>query len=102
MQYVLSPILHTASNLGLSIIASHRYTETHPDASSHDMRTVKHFVEYIAQGIEGIDATADEDRPKVDTIRVYWRCFTSEWRRQNKPIPEQVRSTITNVCSCLN
>ena len=65
------------------------------------MRTAKHFIEFIARNMEGIDATADEDRPKVDSIRVYWRCFTSEWRRRNEPIPEQVRSTITNVSSCL-
>ena len=65
------------------------------------MRTAKHFIEFIARNMEGIDATADEDRPKVDSVRVYWRCFTSEWRRRNEPISERVRSTITNVCSCL-
>lgn len=61
MQYVLFSILHTASNLSLSIIASHRYTETHFNASSHDMHTVKHFVKYIAQDIESIDVIADEN-----------------------------------------
>lgn len=71
MQYVLFSILHTASNLGLLIIASHRYTETHSDVSSHDMHTVKHFIKYIAQGIENIDVIADENQLKINTVCIY-------------------------------
>jgi len=71
MQYVVSSILHTALNLNLSIIASHRYKETHSDVSSHDMHTVKHFIKYIAQDIENIDVIADENQSKINTVCVY-------------------------------
>ena len=57
------------------------YAKTRPDASRHDMQTAKHYIEFVALGMDGINAAKDEDWPKVKSVRYYWLCFTSEWAR---------------------
>ena len=62
------------------------------------MQTAKHFVEFLARTMNAIDALDDEKRPKVESVRNYWRCFASEWARRNEiPISEHVKRSITNV-----
>ncbi|KAI9844716.1 MAG: hypothetical protein M1838_002074 [Thelocarpon superellum] len=72
-----------------------QYTKTRPDANPHDLQTAKHFIEFVALGMEGMD---DKDgRAKVFTVRETWRGFASAWARRNeKPIPaEYIKGELT-------
>ena len=78
------------------MLPSRRYTKTRPNASPFDLQTAKHFIEFVALGMDGID---DEDgHAKVSSVRANWRRFASAWaRRKEKPISEEVKNSIVNV-----
>jgi hypothetical protein len=52
-----------------------RYKKNHLDATLYNLRTAKHFTEFIARGTPG----RIEDKATVKSIRVKFRRVTSSW-----------------------
>ncbi|KAK3939116.1 hypothetical protein QBC46DRAFT_365016 [Diplogelasinospora grovesii] len=73
-----------------------RYKKTHPEATPHKLKTLKHFAEFMAKSIKGVlDANG---KPTVQTVRNYFRCFVSGWNIDNPKslISRDHRDSITN------
>ncbi|KAH7025146.1 uncharacterized protein B0I36DRAFT_367030 [Microdochium trichocladiopsis] len=57
------------------------YKTTHPEATPHDLKTLKHFAEFMAKSIKGL--LDPNGKPTVQTVRNYFRCFVSGWNIDN-------------------
>ncbi|KAK3935358.1 hypothetical protein QBC46DRAFT_453540 [Diplogelasinospora grovesii] len=57
------------------------YKTTHATADPHNLKTLKHFAEFMANSIEGV--LDPNGKPTVQTVRNYFRCFVSGWNIDN-------------------
>ncbi|KAI2638877.1 hypothetical protein GGS26DRAFT_543103 [Hypomontagnella submonticulosa] len=57
------------------------YKKTHPEATPHKLKTLRHFAEFMAKSIKGV--LDPNGMPTVQTVRNYFRCFVSGWNIDN-------------------
>lgn len=74
-----------------------RYQKHHPNATHSDLRTLKHFAEFIGRSTLGI--FDPEGKATVQTVRNHFRRFVSGWNRNNPKslISRDYTDSITNV-----
>ncbi|KAI8714908.1 Chromo domain-containing protein [Fusarium sp. LHS14.1] len=77
-----------------------QYQRTKPNASVHELQSLKDFVRQVAYGIDGEDAEDQEfDVPGWETVRKYWNAFTAAWQRAHplESIPRGLAQSVTEA-----
>uniref|UniRef100_A0A093VB45 Uncharacterized protein n=1 Tax=Talaromyces marneffei PM1 TaxID=1077442 RepID=A0A093VB45_TALMA len=64
-----------------------------PVASAYDLESLKDFVKQLAYGIEGI---YDDEIAGQGSVKVIWKRFTANFKRDNDAIPRDITLSVTN------
>jgi hypothetical protein len=63
------------------------FVQENPGASPYNLESLKGFVREMAFSVDGMEGN---DTAAVETVRNYWNCFSTRWRRKNPEIPTNI------------